>query len=68
MAPSVHTTVKPVLSGPLLSGHLPRAVPEIILITVKLICIKRSPVLSGCTGLFGGPSELFLLSLQLYLY
>ena len=60
--PSVHTRVKPVLLYQSQSQKL------FSLITVKLICIKRSPVLSGCTRLFQGPSKLYLLSLQLYLH
>ena len=52
----------PLLGGhPLLSGHLPKSRKSFLLITVKLTCIKRSPVLSGRGHLFRGPNELFLI-------
>ena len=52
------STVKPVLSRPLLSGHLPKFQKPFPLITAKLTHIMRSPVLSGHAHLFRGPSKL----------
>ena len=52
------STVKPVLSRPLLSGHLPKFQKPFSLITAKLTHIMRSPVLSGHAHLIRGPSKL----------
>ena len=41
------TTVKPLLSSPLLNGHLSNSQKAVPLFTVNLTSIKRSPLLSG---------------------
>ena len=62
------TTVEPVLSGPVLSGHpllsgqLSKSRKLLPLITVILTSIKRSLVLSGRGHPLLSPDELFLLS------
>ena len=62
------TTVEPVLSGPVLSGHpllsgqLSKSRKLFPLITVILTSIKRSPLLSGRGHPLLSPDELFLLS------
>ena len=62
------TTVEPVLSGPVLSGHpllsgqLSKSRKLVPLITVILTSIKRSPLLSGRGHPLLSPDELFLLS------
>ena len=40
-------TVKPVLSGPLLSGHLSKSRKSLPLFTVNVTSIKRSALLGG---------------------
>ena len=58
------STVKPVLSRPLLSGHpqlsghLPKSQKPFPLITAKLTHVMWSPLLSGRGHLFLGPSKL----------
>ena len=65
---TVYTTVEPVLSGTLLSGHpllsgqLSKSRKLFPLITVILTFIKRSPLLRGRGHPKLGPNELFLLS------
>ena len=65
---SFTTTVEPVLSGPVLSGHpllsgqLSKSRKLLPLITVILTSIKRSPLLSGRGHPLLSPDELFLLS------
>ena len=62
------STVEPVLSGPVLSGHpllsgqLSKSRKLLPLITVILTSIKRSPLLSGRGHPLLSPDELFLLS------
>ena len=55
-------TVKPVLSGPVLSGKLSKSRKLLPLIIVILTSIKRSPLLSGRGHPLLSPDELFLLS------
>ena len=56
-------TVKPVLSGPVLNGHpllsgqLQRSRKFLLLNTLILTSIKRSPLLSGRGHLLQSPSE-----------
>ena len=64
----VFNPVKPVLSWPLLSGHLPKSRKSFPLITVKLTCImkavpciKPSTLLSGRGHLFRAPNEWFFI-------
>ena len=58
------STVKPVLSRPLLSGHpqlsghLPKTQKPFPLITAELTHVMRSPLLSGRGHLFLGPNKL----------
>ena len=62
------STVEPVLSGPVLngdpvlSGQLSKSRKLLLLFTVILTSIKRSPLLSGRGHPLLSPSELFLLS------
>ena len=62
------STVEPVLSGPVLSGHpllsgqLSKSRKLLPLITVILTSIKRSPLLSSLGHPLRSPDELFLLS------
>ena len=57
------TTVKPVLSGPVLNGHpllsgqLQKSRKFLLLNTLNVASIKRSPLLSGRGHLLQSPSE-----------
>ena len=46
---------------PLLSGHLTKSRKSFLLITVKLTCIKQSPVLRGRGHLYQVSNKLFLI-------
>ena len=58
-----HITVKPVLSGPVLNGHpllsgqLQKSRKFLLLTSLNVTSIKRSPLLSGRGHLLQSPSE-----------
>ena len=58
-----YNTVKPVLSGPVLNGHpllsgqLQKSRKFLLLTTLNVTSIKRSPLLSGHGQLLQSPSE-----------
>ena len=61
------STVKPVLSGPVLNGHpllsgqLQKSGKFLLLTTLNVTSIKRSPLLSGRGSLLQSPARVFLL-------
>ena len=56
MANFMHT-VKPVLSGPVLNGQLQKSRKFLVLTTLNVTPIKRSPLLSDRGHLLQSPSE-----------
>ena len=68
----LYTTVRPVLSGtvfsghPLLSGHVTKSQKFHNINTIKETFIERSPLLSGRGHLFYGPKLNFSLFFKLY--
>ena len=67
-------TVKPVLSGPLINGHpllsgeLQKSGKFLLLTTLNVTSIKRSPLLSGRGHLLQSPSEGISIVILLYFY